>query len=104
MPKNRTVSWRTWNQLAGGVEGACSAPAAQDYCCHSCRLAAILPLILGQVFLLTLAGLVGAQTAPAKYVPPAPVKLIRYNHKQHLALGLKCEACHQMPEAGTDGG
>jgi hypothetical protein len=58
--------------------------------------------MLGRVFLLTLAGLVSAQTPPAKYVPPAPVQPIPYSHKQHLALILKCETCHQMPEAGDD--
>jgi hypothetical protein len=30
----------------------------------------------------------------------APVQPIPYSHKQHLALGLECKNCHEMPEPG----
>jgi hypothetical protein len=30
----------------------------------------------------------------------APVQPIPYSHKQHLALGLKCANCHDMPNPG----
>lgn len=29
-----------------------------------------------------------------------PVQPIPYSHKQHLALGLKCSNCHEMPDPG----
>lgn len=34
------------------------------------------------------------------YVPPPPEQPLPYSHKQHLALGLTCAACHSMPEPG----
>jgi len=30
----------------------------------------------------------------------APVQPIPYSHKQHIALGLKCKTCHEMPDPG----
>jgi hypothetical protein len=45
-----------------------------------------------------------AQAPPAKYVPPAPEQPIPYSHKKHLALGLECKNCHEMPEPGNDMG
>lgn len=39
------------------------------------------------------------QTVPV-YVPPPPEQPLPYSHKQHLALGLTCAACHSMPEPG----
>ena len=29
-----------------------------------------------------------------------PVQPIPYSHKQHLAMGLKCANCHEMPDPG----
>ncbi len=36
--------------------------------------------------------------APRKREPPA--QPIPYSHKQHLALGLQCKNCHEMPDPG----
>jgi hypothetical protein len=44
-----------------------------------------------------------AQT-PLKYTSPAPEQPIPYSHKKHLALGLECKNCHEMPEPGNDMG
>lgn len=32
--------------------------------------------------------------------PRAPEQPIPYSHKKHLAMGLKCQNCHTMPEPG----
>ena len=40
-----------------------------------------------------------AQHAPEKD-PAAPAQPIPYSHKTHLALGLKCAACHKNPDPG----
>jgi Cytochrome c7 and related cytochrome c/Class III cytochrome C family len=37
-------------------------------------------------------------STPAK--PQAPLQPIPYSHKLHLALGLKCKDCHEMPTPG----
>lgn len=44
--------------------------------------------------------LLAAAVASAPSAPQAPVQPIPYSHKQHLALGLKCNDCHQMPGPG----
>ena len=36
----------------------------------------------------------------AKPEPPVPDQPIPYSHKTHLALGLKCAACHKNPDPG----
>ncbi len=48
-----------------------------------------------------------AATAPApakKYNPQPVVQPIPYSHKQHLALGLECKNCHEVPEPGDFAG
>lgn len=42
----------------------------------------------------------GAVTLFAQEAKPAPEQPIPYSHKTHLALGLKCAACHKNPEPG----
>ena len=55
--------------------------------------------MLGRCFTLALFALsLAAQTASG------PVQPIPYSHKQHLALGLECKTCHEMPEPGDDMG
>jgi predicted CXXCH cytochrome family protein len=41
------------------------------------------------------------KTDPVGYTPTQP---IAYSHKTHLALGLKCGACHAMKDAEADAG
>ena len=36
----------------------------------------------------------------AVFAAEPPVQPIPYSHKQHLALGLKCANCHEMPDPG----
>ena len=48
--------------------------------------------------------LAAAQTPTPKYIPPPPAQPIPYSHKQHLALGLECKNCHEMPEPGDFAG
>jgi hypothetical protein len=43
-------------------------------------------------------------TPAAKYVPRAPEQPIPYSHKKHLALGLECKTCHEMPDPGNNMG
>jgi hypothetical protein len=38
--------------------------------------------------------------AQEKKQPEPPVQPIPYSHRQHLALGLKCKNCHEMPDPG----
>jgi hypothetical protein len=45
-----------------------------------------------------------APPAAAKYISPAPEQPIPYSHKNHLALGLECNNCHEIPEPGADMG
>jgi hypothetical protein len=47
---------------------------------------------LSRIFVLTV-----AVVAFAADPPPQPIP---YSHKQHIALGLKCANCHEMPEPG----
>jgi Cytochrome c7 and related cytochrome c len=57
-------------------------------------------------FLLAIAALFAAvaQTPPPaakpKYEPPPPVQPIPYSHKKHIAAGLQCKNCHEMPDPG----
>ena len=56
---------------------------------------------------LALCFLAAALQAPAprpRYVPPPPAQPIPFSHKQHLATGLECKNCHQMPEPGDFAG
>ena len=55
-----------------------------------------LPWILG-LFLV-------AQSPPPKYIPPPPPQPIPFSHKQHLATGLGCKNCHEMPDPGDFAG
>src|SRR5215831_14329722 len=41
-----------------------------------------------------------AQTAPPKYIPPAPEQPIPFSHRMHIAKGLECKGCHPVPEPG----
>ena len=34
--------------------------------------------------------------------PTAPVQPVAYNHRQHVELGLQCEACHTNPDPGIE--
>jgi hypothetical protein len=45
-----------------------------------------------------------AQPVPSKNPPAGPVQPIPYSHKQHIALGLDCKNCHEMPVPGDDMG
>ena len=46
-----------------------------------------------------------APQAPAKKFTPQPiVQPIPYSHKQHIALGLDCKNCHEIPEPGDYAG
>ena len=45
-----------------------------------------------------------AQTPPQQSTPAGPVQPIPYSHKQHLAMGLECKLCHEMPEPGVSMG
>jgi hypothetical protein len=36
----------------------------------------------------------------AMFAAESPLQPIPYSHKQHLALGLKCANCHEMPDPG----
>src|SRR5262249_48891503 len=36
----------------------------------------------------------------AVYAAEPPVQPIPYSHRQHIALGLKCGNCHEMPDPG----
>ena len=38
--------------------------------------------------------------AAAVFAAEPPVQPIPYSHKQHIALGLKCASCHEMPDPG----
>ena len=38
--------------------------------------------------------------AGAVFAAEPPLQPIPYSHKQHIALGLKCANCHQMPDPG----
>jgi hypothetical protein len=38
--------------------------------------------------------------AAAVFAAEPPVQPIPYSHKQHIALGLKCANCHEMPDPG----
>src|SRR2546426_11267848 len=40
-----------------------------------------------------------AQPTP-KYIPAAPVQPLPFSHKQHIATGLECKNCHEMPAPG----
>ena len=48
--------------------------------------------------------LAAAQTPPPKYVPPPPVQPLPFSHKQHVAAGLDCKNCHEIPEPGDFAG
>jgi hypothetical protein len=56
--------------------------------------------------LLCLGGLSWGQQAVKPMVPdnpsphPAPEQPLPYSHKQHLAFGLECKACHANPDPG----
>ena len=45
-----------------------------------------------------------AQTPPPKYIPPPPVQPLPFSHKQHLATGLECKNCHEIPDPGDFAG
>ena len=38
--------------------------------------------------------------AVAVFAAEPPLQPIPYSHKQHIALGLKCANCHEMPDPG----
>jgi len=38
--------------------------------------------------------------ATAVFAAEPPLQPIPYSHKQHIALGLRCANCHEMPEPG----
>lgn len=50
-------------------------------------------------FLLLAAGLHGQQQQPEPQPPPPP-QPVPYSHKTHLAMGLKCDACHRNADPG----
>jgi hypothetical protein len=59
----------------------------------------------GIAFLFSLLAAAAAAQAPnARYVPPPPAQPVPFNHKQHLAFGLECKNCHEMPEPGDFAG
>ena len=61
--------------------------------------------MLGRFFMLFLNALaLAAQPAPLKNPPAGPTQPIPYSHRQHLAIGLECKNCHEMPEPGDDMG
>ena len=61
--------------------------------------------MLARCFMLFLVALaLAAQPAPLKNPPAGPTQPIPYSHRQHLALGLECKNCHEMPEPGDDMG
>jgi hypothetical protein len=69
------------------------------------KTCAILPCTLGRYFTLALVVFsLAAQTVPSKNPPAGPVQPIPYSHKQHLAVGLECKNCHEMPEPSDDMG
>ncbi|MGH9660594.1 MAG: cytochrome c3 family protein, partial [Bryobacteraceae bacterium] len=45
-----------------------------------------------------------AAQAPPPSTRPAPVQPIPYSHKQHIAAGLQCRNCHEIPEPGDFAG
>lgn len=51
-------------------------------------------LVLGMMFGVVLFGQESGGTGSA------PVQPIPYSHKKHLAIGLKCNACHKNPDPG----
>jgi hypothetical protein len=51
-------------------------------------------------FCLAAIALAAAALAQEKQPPEPPVQPIPYSHRQHLALGLKCKNCHEMPDPG----
>ena len=51
-------------------------------------------------FCLAAIALVAIALAQEKQPPEPPVQPIAYSHRQHLALGLKCKNCHEMPDPG----
>jgi Cytochrome c7 and related cytochrome c/Class III cytochrome C family len=48
------------------------------------------------------AAIMAAQTASD--LPPAPVQPLPFSHKIHVAQGLKCKECHEMPDPGDHAG
>jgi hypothetical protein len=62
--------------------------------------------MFGRSVLLALTVLSAVAQTPAQPRTPAvaPVQPIPYSHKQHLALGLECKTCHEMPDPGDQMG
>jgi hypothetical protein len=44
------------------------------------------------------------QTPAPKYMPPPPVQPLPFSHRQHVAAGLQCKNCHEIPEPGDFAG
>ena len=51
-----------------------------------------------------LALLAAAQSPRPKYVPTPPPQPLPFSHKLHLATGLECKNCHEMPDPGDFAG
>ena len=45
-----------------------------------------------------------AQAPVPKYLPPPPAQPIPFSHRTHVASGLDCKNCHEMPEPGDFAG
>jgi hypothetical protein len=54
------------------------------------------------LFAIAAIAVVAAQT-PAD-LPPAPVQPLPFSHKLHVAQGLTCNGCHEMPDPGDRAG
>ena len=51
-----------------------------------------------------LASMAAFQLPTPKYLPPPPAQPLPFSHRHHLALGLECKNCHEMPEPGDFAG
>jgi hypothetical protein len=61
-------------------------------------------IVQAMAVLLYLGGMASGQQTAKPMVPdnpsphPAPEQPLPYSHKQHLAFGLECKACHANPD------
>ena len=60
--------------------------------------------LLALVLMALVVSLVGVRSLAQTSTPTGPTQPIPYSHKQHLAMSLKCERCHEAPDPGVSMG